>query len=83
MRNRFPGVIGFKMAFGDVCRLVTIVDQDVVPRLIFRRSTRRNLVVPFIRELEVLVDVDDHAAILKPSMVNHLSIENMALESNT
>ena len=71
--DRFSTVIRFEMAFSNICQLVTIVDQDVVPRLVFGRSTQRDIIVPFIRELKVWINVDDHTAILRTPVVDHLA----------
>jgi hypothetical protein len=55
------------------------MDQDVVPRLVFGWPTHRNLIVPFVCELKVWIDVDDHTTISKTPVVNDLSYGKLGL----
>ena len=62
-----------KISLCDICGLLCIVNQDSVPRLIFRWSCYRHLLIPLIGQVELLISTIDHSSIRKSAMFNYLA----------
>jgi hypothetical protein len=65
----FQHIIGFQVLFSDIGGLITLVNQYVIPGHIFWRARFCDRLVPLFRRLEILVNIDYHAAIAKQAMV--------------
>ena len=73
MADGRQGFIGLKVALCNVCIVRCIMHQDVIPGLVFWWSGAGHLFIPFIRALELRINVDYNAPIVKQLMVNQLT----------
>ena len=62
----------FQMTLRDIRLNRIVMHQHVIPRLVFRWSRARDLLVPLIGALKHGVHVDDYAAIVEALVVNDL-----------
>ena len=68
--DRFQYIIGLKVALGYIGRVIAAVNEHVVPGLVFRWTGFGNGLIPFLRALKGLIDIDDNTAIIEQAVVN-------------
>ena len=73
MLDRLQSIIGCKITFGNVGRMITTVDQHMVPGLIPGRARSGNRLVPLFGTLKCLIDIDDDATIVEQAMVYQIA----------
>jgi len=78
MVDWFLQVIFFQVPFCDVSEVLSFVDQDVIPGLIFGRATFRHLLVPLIGTLERCVNVHDDSPISEKQVMDKLADRELA-----
>ena len=62
-----------QVTLGDIGQLVGFVDQHVVPGPVLGGPRAGHLLVPFVAQLEVGIDVDDDPPVSKAEVVDHLA----------
>lgn len=82
MRDRPSLAVRFKMSLSDISIILAAIYQNAVPRLIFRWSGTRDLVIPGIGALKSCVHVDDHPAIIKPLVMHDLADEELGMSAH-
>lgn len=73
MTDRLGGAARLEIALGDVSFMIGIVNQYMVPGLLFRGTTQRDLVIPCVAALKLEIDVENHAAIIEKTMTYDLA----------
>ena len=71
--NGFQYIISFQILFSNICGMITFMNQHMVPRLISWRARFCYSFIPFIRRLEVLIDINYYTAIVEKAMVNQFT----------
>ncbi len=72
MFHGLPLSTGLQVALSNIGGMGSFVDQDVIPRLIFRRPASCDFVVPFIRKLEGVIHPDHDTPVSEQLMMNNL-----------
>ena len=65
--------VRLEVALGHVCGVFTSVDEDVIPRQVFRRTGACHGVVPLVSTLKCRIDIEDHASIVEFLVVDDLT----------
>ena len=79
MDDLLAAVVEFQMPLGDVSLMGSLVDKNLVPGLVLRRTGLRDVLVPFVTPCENRVDVVDHAAIVKAQMANRTADRELSV----
>ncbi len=66
-------LITLQISFGYVRRVHRLMNQHMVPGLIFWGARFRDRLVPLLRGLKIRIDVYDYAAIVEQPMINQLT----------
>ena len=66
-------MIWFQILLRDIGLDIATIDKNVLPRILRRRSGPSHLIVPFFWALELRVDVDYNATVVKHAMMNDLA----------
>jgi len=72
----FYGVVPFirlQVFFRNVSRMFCLVDQDMVPGLVFGGTALGHLSIPFLRALKSCIDIDDDPAIIEELVMDELT----------
>jgi len=70
MPNRLRFVRRRQVLFGHVSRVNGLIDQNMVPRLVFRGPGAGDLFIPFVRPAEDRIHVEHNAQIIEQPMTN-------------
>ena len=64
-----------EMPLGHISRMSRVVDEHVVPRRVFRRTTSRDLLVPLIVAAELAIDFEDDPPVPESEVLDDLADE--------
>jgi len=75
MRDRLTTFVGLEMALGHVGRVLSPINEHVIPRHVFRWTRSRDQLVPFVGPLECRIDIEDHATVVEFLVMDELAYE--------
>ena len=73
MPDRPSGAVVFEIALCDVCPVIGAIDENAVPRLVFRRQGLRSGSIPRFRSGEASVDINDDSPVVEEPVMDGLA----------
>ena len=73
MPDRLGLVRRFQILFGHVGREISLIDQHVIPRFVFRRTGPRDFIIPRVRRAEDRIDIENDTQIVEQLVMNHFA----------
>ena len=73
--DRLTAVVRLEVSLGHVGRVVSPVDEHVIPRAVLRRARPRHQLVPLVGALKRGIDVEDDTPVVELRVVDDLADE--------
>ena len=71
--DRFQHIVSFQILFSNIRGMVATMNQYMVPRFIFGGARFCHSFIPFIRRLEILIDIHYYPPIVKKAMMHQFT----------